>query len=55
MNMEEAKETEPKVRTKINQLANGQWRGEATTRGDTVEEAINLLKKAKEELEKLCQ
>jgi hypothetical protein len=55
--MEEAKEVvqEPKVRTKIAQIANGGLRYEATTRGDTVEEAINLLKKAKEELEKLCQ
>lgn len=48
-------ERELKVRTKINQLANGQLRFEATTRGDTVEEAISLLKQAKKELEELCK
>jgi hypothetical protein len=46
---------EPKVRVKINQLANKELRWEATTRGDTVEEAITLLKEAKKELEILCQ
>lgn len=53
--MEETKELEPKVRTKISQIANGQLRFEATTRGDTVEEAILLLKEAKKQLEELCK
>jgi len=52
---EEKEQKEYKVRTKINQLANGELRYEATTRGDSVEESIALLKEVKKELEKICK
>jgi len=56
MYMEEIKEPiESKVRTKISQIANGNLRYEVTTRADTVQEALNLMKEAKKELELLCQ
>jgi len=53
--LEYANGKEPKVRTKISRLSKGTYTFEATTRGETVEESIELLRKAKEELEKLCQ
>jgi len=46
---------EPRVRTNIKQLASGKLTFEATTRGETVEEAIEMLKSAKKELEKICE
>jgi len=46
---------EPRVRTNIKQLASGKLTFEVTTRGETVEEAIEMLKSAKKELEKICE
>ena len=43
------------MRTNIKQLASGKLTFEATTRGETVEEAIEMLKSAKKELEKICE
>lgn len=46
---------DPRVRMKISKLSSGKMTYEATTRGDTVEEARDLLKDAKAELEKLTK
>ena len=54
INMEEVKESsEPKVRLNFKRNFKGEIGWEITTRGDTVVEALALLKEAKIELEKI--
>ena len=48
------KERDPRVRMKINQLANGGWRGEVTVREDTVPKAEALLEDAKAAIKRQC-